>query len=57
MASRSSPPKSGAVIVDLAVAGMLFWVVSGIWMWWEIKPARLTGAGFAVLGWGLFACC
>lgn len=46
--------KIWAVVVDLAVAGMLFWVVSGIWMWWEIKPARLAGAAFAILGWGLF---
>jgi hypothetical protein len=44
-----------AVIVDLAVVAMVFWVVSGIWMWWEIKPARLTGAVFAALGWGMFA--
>jgi hypothetical protein len=46
--------KIWAVIVDLAVAGMIFWVVSGIWMWWEIRPARLTGAVFAALGWGMF---
>lgn len=41
-------------IVDLAVVGMLFWVVSGIWMWWEIKPARSGGAVFALLGCGAF---
>ena len=41
-------------IVDLAVVGMLFWVVSGIWMWWEIKPARTAGAVVALLGFGAF---
>jgi hypothetical protein len=43
-----------AVTVDLAIGAMLFWVVSGIWMWWEIKPARVWGAACAVLGVGLF---
>ncbi len=49
-----APSKIWAVTVDLAVAGMLFWVASGIWMWWEIKPARLLGAGFALLGFAMF---
>ena len=40
--------------VDLAIVGMLFWVVSGIWMWWEIKPARTAGAVFALVGGGAF---
>lgn len=43
-----------AVVVDLAVIGMLFWVASGLWMWWEIKPARWSGAAFALVGCGLF---
>ena len=46
--------KIWAVIVDLAVVGMLFWVLSGLWMWWEIKPARFTGAVFAVIGIAIF---
>ena len=46
--------KFWAVIVDLAVVGMVFWALSGIWMWWEIKPARLTGAVFALFGFGMF---
>ena len=46
--------KVWAVIVDLAVVGMLFWVLSGLWMWWEIKPARFTGAVFAVIGIAIF---
>lgn len=42
-------------IVDLVILAMIFWVLSGIWMWWEIKPARLWGAAFAVVGIGLLA--
>jgi len=43
-----------AVTVDLAVVAMLFWAVSGIWMWWEIKPARAWGAVCAAAGFALF---
>ena len=46
--------KTWGFIVDLAIVGMLFWVLSGLWMWWEIKPARLTGAAFALVGVGMF---
>ncbi len=40
--------------VDLAIVGMLCWVLSGVLMWWEIKPARIAGAGCALTGVGLF---
>jgi hypothetical protein len=43
-----------AVIVDLVVLSLVFWVISGLWMWWEIKPARAWGAVFGALGVGLF---
>lgn len=43
-----------AVVVDLVVVALLFWVLSGIWMWWEIKPARLWGAVFGLMGFGIF---
>jgi hypothetical protein len=42
-------------VVDLAVVGMVFWVLSGLVMWWEIKPARTFGAVCALGGCGLFA--
>jgi hypothetical protein len=48
------PSKVWGAIVDLAIVGMLFWVVSGLWMWWEIKPARGWGAACALGGLGLF---
>lgn len=41
--------------VELTVLAMLFWIASGIWMWWEIKPARMWGAVFAISGLGIFA--
>ena len=43
-----------AFTVDLAIAAMIFWALSGIWMWWEIRPARAWGAVFGVIGVGLF---
>lgn len=33
-----------AVAVDLAIAAMIFWVASGLWMWWEMKVTRPYGA-------------
>ena len=41
-------------IVDLAIVGMLFWVLSGLVMWWEIKPARFAGGAFALAGIAMF---
>ena len=47
--------KAWGFIVDLAIVGMVLWVVTGLLMWWEVRPARFTGAGFATVGFGLFA--
>jgi len=44
-----------AVSVDLAIAAMVFWVVSGLWMWWEMKVTRRAGALALAGGAGLFA--
>lgn len=44
-----------AVIVDLVIASLVFWVLSGLWMWWEIKPARAWGAVFGLAGAAIFA--
>src|SRR5882672_3993823 len=30
--------------VDAAVVAMIFWCLSGVWMWWEIKTTRFWGA-------------
>ena len=47
--------KTWGFTVDLAIVGMVFWVLSGLVMWWEIKPARGLGAACALAGCGLFA--
>lgn len=40
--------------VDFTIAAMIFWVASGLWMWWELKATRALGALFAGLGLALF---
>jgi hypothetical protein len=44
-----------AVTVDLLIAAMLFWVLSGLWMWWEMKVTRTLGALALTGGAALFA--
>ncbi len=44
-----------AVAVDAAIVGMLFWTLSGLWMWWEMKVTRRLGAAAIAAGAGLFA--
>jgi hypothetical protein len=44
-----------AVSVDAAIVGMIFWVLSGLWMWWEMKATRGYGALAVLAGAGLFA--
>jgi hypothetical protein len=41
--------------VDVAVVIMVFWSLSGIWLWWEIKSTRYWGALALASGLGLFA--
>jgi hypothetical protein len=41
--------------VDLAIVAMVFWVLSGLWMWWELKGTRWLGALFALTGCALYA--
>jgi hypothetical protein len=40
--------------VDLSILATFLWILSGFWMWWELKPARLWGIFFAVVGICLF---
>jgi len=44
-----------AVTVDAVIVGMVFWVLSGLWMWWEMKVTRPLGALAIASGVGLFA--
>jgi hypothetical protein len=43
-----------AVSVDAVIVAMIFWVLSGLWMWWEMKTTRRLGAVFMLLGLALF---
>ena len=43
-----------AFSVDLVIAAMIFWVLSGLWMWWELKVTRVLGALFMLGGASLF---
>jgi hypothetical protein len=40
--------------MDAAAAGLVFMVLSSLYMWWGLKPKRRLGA--AVLGLGIAAC-
>lgn len=40
--------------VDVAVVTMVFWCLSGVWLWLELKPARLWGGLSLIAGLGLF---
>ena len=44
-----------AVSVDLAIAAMVFWALSGLWMWWEMKATRRLGLLALVAGAAVFA--
>ncbi len=44
-----------AFSVDLFIVAVVFWVLSGVWMWWELKTTRRWGAlaiagGIAMFG-------
>lgn len=41
--------------VEVTALSMLFWIFSGVWLWWTIKPTRLLGGLFALGGIGLFS--
>jgi len=44
-----------AVSVDLFIAGAIFWALSGLWMWWEMKVTRRLGLSALLTGAALFA--
>jgi hypothetical protein len=44
-----------AVSVDAVIAAMVVWVLSGLWMWWEMKSTRPLGAVAMLGGMAVFA--
>jgi hypothetical protein len=43
-----------AFSVDLAVVAMVFWSLSGLWLWWELRPTRFWGVLCGGLGISVF---
>jgi hypothetical protein len=43
-----------AVSVDLVIAAIVFWALSGVWMWWELSSTRMWGGACLMLGVALF---
>jgi hypothetical protein len=43
-----------AFSVDIAITGMIFWVLSGLWMWWGFKLTRRWGLVALLVGFVLF---
>jgi len=44
-----------AFSVDMVIAAMVFWALSGLWMWWEMRATRAWGLVCAAVGVSLFA--
>ncbi len=44
-----------AVFVDVTIAAILFWAISGLWMWWEMRVTRALGGLALAGGLALFA--
>jgi hypothetical protein len=44
-----------AFSVDLVIGAMLFWALSGLWLWWEMRTTRAWGALAAAGGAAVFA--
>jgi hypothetical protein len=44
-----------AFSVDFFIAGVIFWALSGLWMWWEMKVTRKLGFLALAGGIALFA--
>jgi len=44
-----------AISVDLVIAAIVLWAVSGLWIWWGFKKTRTWGAICLISGIGLFS--
>jgi hypothetical protein len=43
-----------AVSVDAVIVAMVFWALSGLWMWWDMRATRGWGLACAATGLGIF---
>jgi hypothetical protein len=53
--SSAGALKLWAIAVDLSVVATIVWIISGMWMWWELKVTHRLGAVFLGSGVVLFA--
>jgi hypothetical protein len=44
-----------AASVDAVIVALVFWALSGLWMWWEMRATRFWGIACGVAGAGIFA--
>lgn len=44
-----------AVVVDAVIVAIVFWCLSGLWLWWQLKTTRRIGAICAIGGFCVFA--
>src|SRR5262249_1134457 len=45
---------SWALSVDIVITAMIFWALSGLWMWWELRATWRLGIVFTAVGLALF---
>jgi hypothetical protein len=43
-----------AVSVDAVIVALVFWALSGLWMWWEMRATRGWGLACVIAGAGVF---
>ncbi len=52
--SKHQARNAWAIGVDLTILATFLWILSGFWMWWELKVTRFWGAVATVFGLALF---
>lgn len=49
-----APDRMMAVSVDAVIVALVFWAISGLWMWWEMRATRVWGFASMVAGIAIF---
>ena len=49
-----APDRLMAVSVDAVIVALVFWAISGLWMWWEMRATRVWGFASMVGGVAIF---
>jgi hypothetical protein len=43
-----------ALMIDLVCLAVLVWIITGLYMWWQVPASRTPGMIALALGWGTF---